>query len=105
MGVRLALLSRGEGWAERKRLVHAHRPSLCRLEIHEPGAAITQPLPDDQNKDGVDDVREFSYVEAEDKWVLFNNGSWATMKSSIIDPDDPCQRIETRLHREWRSGY
>jgi hypothetical protein len=53
-----------------------------------------------RTKDGVDDVREFSYVEAEDKWVLSNNGSWATMKSSIIDPDDPCQRIETRLHRE-----
>ncbi len=53
-----------------------------------------------RTKDGVDDVREFSYDEAEDKWVLSNNGLWATMKSSIIDPDDPCQRIETRLHRE-----
>lgn len=50
--------------------------------------------------DGVDDVKEFSYFEPEDKWVFSSNGSWVTMKSSIVDPDNPCQRIETRLHRE-----
>lgn len=62
-------------------------PSLSRLQMI-------------RTKDGVDDVREFSYEEAEDKWVLLNNGTWAIMKSSIVNPDNPCERIETRLNRK-----
>jgi hypothetical protein len=50
--------------------------------------------------DGRDDVKEFSYEEPDDKWVFSSNGSWVTMKSSIVDPDNPCQRIETRLQRK-----
>jgi len=53
-----------------------------------------------RTKDGGDDVTEFAYDEAEDKWVMLKNGSWVTTKSSVVNPDNPCERIETRLDRE-----
>lgn len=62
-------------------------PSLNRLQLV-------------RTKDGLDGVTEISYDEAEDKWVMSNNGSWVTTKSSVVNPDDPCERIETRLDRE-----
>ena len=62
-------------------------PSLNRLQLI-------------RTKDGSDDVTEFAYDEAEDKWVMSKNGSWATIKSSAVNPDDPCERVETRLDRE-----
>lgn len=62
-------------------------PSLDRLQVI-------------RTKDGSDDVTEFAYDRAEDKWVMSKNGSWVTIKSSVLNPDDPCERIETRLDRE-----
>ncbi len=62
-------------------------PSLGRLQII-------------RTKDGSDDVTEFTYDEAEDKWVMLKNGSWVNTKSSVINPDNLCERIETRLDRE-----
>lgn len=62
-------------------------PSLNRLQLI-------------RTKGGSDDVTEFTYEEAEDKWVMLKNGSWVTIKSSVVNPDDPCERIETRLDRE-----
>jgi hypothetical protein len=50
--------------------------------------------------DGVDDVREFTYDAAVDKWVLSGNGSWVAIKSSVVNPGNPCERIETRLDRK-----
>ncbi|HEX8145493.1 MAG TPA: hypothetical protein VF553_23190 [Pyrinomonadaceae bacterium] len=52
-----------------------------------------------RTKDDRDDVTEFTYDEAEDKWVMFKNGSWVTIKSSVVNQDNPCERIETRLDR------
>lgn len=51
-------------------------------------------------KDGADDVSEFTYDEAEDKWAMLKNGSWVTTKSSAVNPDNPCERIETRFDKE-----
>ena len=62
-------------------------PSLNRLQLI-------------RTKDGSDDVTEFAYDEAEDKWVMSKNGSWVTIKSSVVTPDNPCERVETRLDRE-----
>lgn len=62
-------------------------PSLNRLQII-------------KTKDGGDDVTEFTYDEAEDRWVMLKNGSWVTNKSSVVNPVNPCERIETRLDRE-----
>lgn len=53
-----------------------------------------------KTKDDRDDMTEFTYDEAEDKWVMFRNGSWVTIKSSVVNPENPCERIETRLDRE-----
>ncbi|HVG34309.1 MAG TPA: hypothetical protein VM911_14660 [Pyrinomonadaceae bacterium] len=53
-----------------------------------------------RTKDDRDDVTEFTYEEAEDKWSMFQNGSWVTIKSSVVNPDNPCERIETRLDKE-----
>jgi hypothetical protein len=52
-----------------------------------------------RTKDGLDDVTEFAYDEAEDKWVMSRNGSWVALKSSFVNPDNPCERTETRLDR------
>lgn len=62
-------------------------PSLNRLQII-------------RTKDGVDDVTEFTDDEAEDRWAMLKNGSWVTTKSSVVNPDNPCERIETRLDRQ-----
>ena len=45
-------------------------------------------------------TKEFTYDEAEDKRVMLKNGSWVTTKSSFVNPDNPCERVETRLDRE-----
>jgi hypothetical protein len=62
-------------------------PSLNRLQII-------------KTKDDRDEVTEFTYDEAEDKWAMFRNGSWVTIKSSAVNPENPCERIETRLDRK-----
>jgi hypothetical protein len=62
-------------------------PSLTRVQII-------------RTKDDRDDVTEFTYEEAEDKWAMFHNGSWVTIKSSVVNPENPCERIETRLDRK-----
>jgi len=62
-------------------------PSLGRLQII-------------KTKDDRDDVTEFTYDEAEDKWAMFRNGSWVTIKSSAVNPENPCERVETRLDKE-----
>lgn len=53
-----------------------------------------------ETKDGVDDVSEFTYDGAEDRWAMLKNGSWVATKSSAVDPDNPCERVETRLDRK-----
>jgi len=53
-----------------------------------------------KTKDGVDDVTEFSYDEVEDRWDMLKNGALVTTKSSVVNPDDPCERIETRFDSE-----
>lgn len=69
------------------KLKNPEPPSLKRLQII-------------RTKDDRDDVTEFAYEEAEDKWAMFRNGSWVTIKSSVVNPENPCERIETRLDKE-----
>jgi hypothetical protein len=51
-------------------------------------------------KDGREDRSEYSYDEASDSWQLMRNGQEVTRKFSRVDPNNPCERVETRFDME-----
>jgi hypothetical protein len=55
-------------------------------------------------KDGNIEKSEYKYDASTDTWSFFLNGTEQVRKYSQVNPDDPCERIETRYdlkEREW----
>ena len=70
-------------------------------------ARIRNPDPPNTNaieitnaKDGEIEKAEWKYEEATDTWTYYLNGVETSRKSAKVDPNNPCERIETRLDLE-----
>lgn len=50
-------------------------------------------------KSGREDTSEYFYNDEQDTWLLKENGREVSSKQSIINPQDPCERIETRIDK------
>jgi hypothetical protein len=53
-----------------------------------------------KSKDGKFEVSEYSYDNEQDTWLLKVNGVEQTKKLSVVNPKNPCERIETRFDLE-----
>lgn len=50
-------------------------------------------------KTGTINISEYVYDEAQDLWVLTNNGKVVTTVRSVVSSSDPCERVETHIDR------
>ena len=55
-----------------------------------------------KTKDGTTEKSEFKYDKTTDTWSLFVNDIETVRKYSQVNPDDPCERIETRYDLKER---
>lgn len=62
-------------------------PSVDRLEIT-------------TMKDGTEDKSEYFHDAQLDLWTMTRNGQEVARKTSEVNPNDPCERIETRIDTE-----
>ncbi|HEU4795720.1 MAG TPA: hypothetical protein VFT02_08825 [Pyrinomonadaceae bacterium] len=65
--------------------------------VRNPNPPNTNAIEITTTKDGKAEKAEWKYEEATDTWTYFLNGVESTRKSAEINPNDPCERIETRL--------
>jgi len=68
--------------------------------VRNPNPPNTDTLEITFTKDGAPHRSEYKYEAASDTWVFFDEGVETGRKLSQINPNDPCERIETRFDLE-----
>jgi hypothetical protein len=66
-------------------------------QIRNPNPPNTNAIEITTTKDGQAEKAEWKYDEENDAWTYYLNGVETSKKSSNINPNDPCERIETRF--------
>ncbi|HZJ46593.1 MAG TPA: hypothetical protein VFD63_22655 [Pyrinomonadaceae bacterium] len=69
------------------RIRNPNPPNINKLEIT-------------KSKDGTIEKSEYNYDAESDTWLLVVNGVEQTRKVSVVNPKNPCERIETRFDLE-----
>ena len=68
--------------------------------VRNPNPPNTDSLEITYTKDGTPHISEYRYEAASDTWLFFDDGVDTGRKLSQINPNDPCERIETRFDLE-----
>ena len=68
--------------------------------IRNPNPPNTDSLEISYSKDGTTKTTVYKYDERSDSWTFFDDGVETGRKLSEINPNDPCERIETRFELE-----
>jgi hypothetical protein len=68
--------------------------------IRNPNPPNTDSLEITLTKDGITKKSEYKYDERSDTWLFFDDGVETGRKLSEINPNNPCERIETRFDVE-----
>jgi hypothetical protein len=68
--------------------------------IRNPNPPTTDSLEITVTKDGITKKSEYKYDERSDTWLFFDDGMDTGRKLSEINPNNPCERIETRFDLE-----
>jgi hypothetical protein len=70
------------------------------IRFRNPDPPNTNKLEIIKSKDGIVEKSEYSYDAGDDTWILKVNGVEKTRKLSVVNPKNPCERIETRFDLE-----
>jgi hypothetical protein len=70
------------------------------FQFRNPDPPNTNKLEIIRTRDGEVEKSEYAYDETHDTWVLKRNGVEETRKLSMVNPKNPCERIETRFDLE-----
>lgn len=70
------------------------------IQFRNPDPPSTNKLEITKSKDGKVEKSEYSYDDKQDTWLLVVNGVEKTRKLSVVNPNNPCERIETRFDLE-----